>query len=160
TQSFNSKDEIDRYDRFMVALAELIIAHEGSLKAEHGTGRNMAPFVEAEWGREAYGIMRSLKALFDPDGLLNPGVILNPDPRAHVADLKTLPVVAAEIDRCTECGWCERLCPSRDLTLTPRQRIAVERELGRLRQRGEPGAISDIERDFEYSVLETCAADG
>ncbi len=161
TQAFDTAAEIDRYAAFMDDVVDLVVRrYDGSLKAEHGTGRNMAPFVETEWGREAYGIMRSLKALFDPAGLLNPGVILNPDPRAHVADLKTLPVVAAEIDRCTECGWCERLCPSRDLTLTPRQRIAVERELGRLRDAGDSAGIADLERDFDYAVVETCAADG
>jgi D-lactate dehydrogenase len=162
TQAFDTAAEVDRYAAFMDDVVDLVVRrYDGSLKAEHGTGRNMAPFVETEWGLEAYRIMQALKDLFDPDGLLNPGVILNPDPRAHVLDLKSLPVVAPEIDRCTECGWCERLCPSRDLTLTPRQRIAVEREIGRLRAHGGGGAaLREIERDFDYSVKDTCAADG
>jgi D-lactate dehydrogenase len=161
TQSFDTGPEIDRYAAFMDDVVDLVVRrYDGSLKAEHGTGRNMAPFVEAEWGREAYEIMQSIKTLFDPKGLLNPGVILNSDPRAHVADLKSLPVVAPEIDRCTECGWCERLCPSRDLTLTPRQRIAVARELGRLRPAGDIAAIRELEGDLPYAVLSTCAADG
>ena len=107
-------------------------AWKGALKAEHGTGRNMAPFVETEWGPEAYAVMKRLKELCDPDGILNPGVVLNSDPRAHVSNLKPLPAVEEEVDKCIECGYCEPRCPSRDLTLTPRQRIVVRRELGRL----------------------------
>jgi D-lactate dehydrogenase len=109
---------------------------DGALKAEHGTGRNMAPFVETEWGAEAYEIMRQVKSLADPTGLLNPGVIINSDPLAHLHDLKQLPTVEPEIDKCIECGYCEPRCPSRDITLTPRQRIVVRREMARQQQLG------------------------
>ena len=105
--------------------------YDGSLKAEHGTGRNMAPFVEAEWGGAAFEIMVRVKSLVDPDGLLNPGVLVNHDPDAHIKDLKSLPEVEEEVDKCIECGFCESLCPSRDLTLTPRQRIVVRRAMER-----------------------------
>jgi len=108
--------------------------YDGALKAEHGTGRNMAPFVQTEWGPEAYEIMRRLKELADPDNLLNPGVIINPDRQAHLANLKQLPSVEPEIDKCIECGFCEPKCPSRELTLTPRQRIVVRREMARLQE--------------------------
>jgi len=113
--------------------------YDGALKGEHGTGRNIAPFVETEWGPEAYAIMRRLKELVDPHGLLNPCVILNPDPKAHLADLKSLPGVEDEVDKCIECGYCESKCPSQDLTLTPRQRIVVRREMVRLRDGGDNG---------------------
>ena len=95
----------------------------------------MAPFVEAEWGGPAFEIMARLKTLVDPDGLLNPGVLVNHDPAAHLKDLKSLPEVEEEVDRCIECGFCESLCPSRDLTLTPRQRIVVRRAMQRARRR-------------------------
>ncbi len=105
--------------------------------------------------------MRELKRLIDPHGLLNPGVILNDDPRAHVLDLKDLPDVEEEVDQCIECGFCERMCPSRDLTLTPRQRIVVRREIARLRAAGSgSGALAELEADYGYDALETCAADG
>jgi len=162
TQAFDRPEEVARYDRFMHALADLVVGrYDGALKAEHGTGRNMAPFVATEWGREAYELMRELKRTLDPDGLLNPGVILNDDPRAHVADLKELAAVEDEVDPCIECGFCERLCPSRDLTLTPRQRIVVRREMARLR-RIDPGspALAELEQDFRYAGLDTCATDG
>nr|WP_225937710.1 FAD-binding and (Fe-S)-binding domain-containing protein [Myxococcus sp. RHSTA-1-4] len=161
TQSFNDARETARYERFMAAVVALVVRHDGSLKAEHGTGRNMAPFVEAEWGRDAVTLMRELKALVDPRGLLNPGVLLNDDPRAHVMHLKSLPTVEQEVDRCIECGFCEPVCPSRSLTLTPRQRIAVRREMARLRTHGgDDAALASLHGDFQYAGLDTCAADG
>ncbi|BCS32443.2 oxidoreductase [Luteitalea sp. TBR-22] len=162
TQSFNDAAAIDQYARFMDDVVALVVGkYDGALKAEHGTGRNMAPFVEAEWGGAALAIMRRLKALADPDGLLNPGVIINDDPRAHLTDLKSLPSVEASIDTCVECGFCERVCPSRDLTLTPRQRILVRRDMVRREQAGESRASLDaLWQDYAYAGLDTCAVDG
>jgi D-lactate dehydrogenase len=162
TQSFNEQAAIDRYARFMDDVVELVVKkYDGALKAEHGTGRNMAPFVETEWGLEAYGVMKRLKALADPLNLLNPGVIINPDPKAHLADLKSLPSVEEEVDKCIECGFCEPKCPSRELTLTPRQRIVVRREITRLTRSGQNAALRNaLEADFTYEALDTCAVDG
>jgi D-lactate dehydrogenase len=135
--------------------------YDGALKAEHGTGRNMAPFVETEWGPEAYVVMKRLKQLCDPEGLLNPGVIINSDPKAHLTGLKPLPPVEEEVDKCIECGYCESKCPSRELTTTPRQRIVLRREIARLKATGQDRELlADLEASFPYSVLETCAADG
>jgi len=162
TQTFARAEDIARYDGFMHALADLVAGrHGGALKAEHGTGRNMAPFVAAEWGGAALEIMHELKRLVDPDGLLNPGVILNDAADAHLTHLKDLPTIEGEVDQCIECGFCERMCPSRDLTLTPRQRIVVRREMARLRERdpGDP-RLRELEQDYDYSGLDTCAADG
>jgi D-lactate dehydrogenase len=159
SQSFNDDRAIAQYARLMDDVVDLVVRqYDGALKAEHGTGRNIAPFVETEWGPEAYGVMRRLKALLDPDGILNPGVILSSDPSAHLANLKDLPAVADEVDACIECGYCESRCPSRDLTETPRQRIVVQRELARLR--GASGAAAAIEVDIAYDSLDTCAVDG
>jgi D-lactate dehydrogenase len=163
TQSFNEQKEIDRNARLMDDVVSLVVErYDGLLKVEHGTGRNMAPFVEAEWGSEATEIMRQLKALVDPENLLNPDVIINSDPRAHVNNLKTLPSVEDEVDKCIECGYCEVMCPSRDLTLTPRQRIVVRREMKRLASdaAGSPEIVASLDADFPYMALDTCAVDG
>lgn len=162
TPSLNDHAAVDQYARFMDDLVELVVRrYDGALKGEHGTGRNMAPFVETEWGPEAYAIMQRLKALVDPEGLLNTGVIINPDPKAHLAGIKTMPVVEDEVDKCIECGFCESTCPSLDLTLTPRQRIAVRREMARLTDsRREPDLLAALEADFPYMALDTCAVDG
>lgn len=153
---------IHRYEEMMVEVADIIAGrYDGSLKAEHGTGRNMAPFLEQEWGSEAVAIMREIKNLFDPEGLLNPGVILNSDPQAHLKNLKQMPLADALIDKCIECGFCERMCPSRHLTLTPRQRIVVSREIARLQATGEDAErLKALEDGFAYMGDETCATDG
>jgi D-lactate dehydrogenase len=161
TPSLNDQKAIDQYARFIDDMVRLVVErYDGALKAEHGTGRNMAPFVEAEWGGDAYRIMKRLKELVDPDGLLNPGVIINSDPKAHLADLKRMPVVEEEVDKCIECGYCEPKCPSRNLTLTPRQRIVVRREMQRLKDGGGNGAHAALDAEFPYMGLDTCAVDG
>ncbi|MFZ5819677.1 MAG: FAD-binding and (Fe-S)-binding domain-containing protein [Chloroflexota bacterium] len=160
-QSFDAAGEIERFERFSRDLVALVSGkYDGALKTEHGTGRNMAPFVATEWGAEAYDLMREIKSLFDPDGMLNPGVLLNDDPRAHVTHLKSFPLVAPEIDQCIECGFCESKCPSRRLTLTPRQRIVVQREIARLEAAASDSpALASLMDDFAYAGVETCAAD-
>ncbi len=159
TQDFGDAAEIDRYARFMDELCELVVKkYDGSLKAEHGTGRNMAPFVEMEWGKEATDLMRQIKRLFDPEGLLNPGVILNDNPHAHLENLKPMPGAEDIVDRCIECGFCEPLCPSHRLTLSPRQRITSVRELARRATSGE--AADALKADYPYMGLDTCAGCG
>ncbi|WP_306603389.1 FAD-binding and (Fe-S)-binding domain-containing protein [Azonexus sp.] len=159
TQDFGDPAEVDRYARFMDDVCQLVVGkYDGSLKAEHGTGRNMAPFVEMEWGKDATDLMRRIKALFDPENLLNPGVIINDDPQAHLANLKPMPAAEDIVDRCIECGFCEPLCPSHRLTLSPRQRIVSVRELSRRAAAGEPAG--SIGEDYAYMGLDTCAGCG
>lgn len=161
TQSFNADSEIQRYDRFLQDVVILVVQkYDGTLKAEHGTGRNMAPFVETEWGSEAYAIMRALKKAIDPQNLLNPGVIINEDKNAHIHNLKDMPVVEAEVDKCIECGFCEHKCPSRNLSLTPRQRIAIRRKLEILKKEGNKKDYNQLVREYQYAGLDTCAVDG
>ncbi len=159
TQDFSIQTEVARYARFMEDICTLVVdKYDGSLKAEHGTGRNMAPFVEREWGTQATNLMRSIKQLFDPLQLLNPGVILNDDAQAHLKNLKPMPASEDLVDRCIECGFCEPLCPSHRLTLSPRQRIVSWRELSRRTAAGE--SVADLEADFAYFGLDTCAGCG
>jgi D-lactate dehydrogenase len=161
-QDFSREQTVRRYGQLLEELVELVAGkYDGSIKAEHGSGRNMAPFVRREWGEEGWAVMRRVKALFDPSGLLNPGVILNDDPGCHLRDLKPLPRISPLADRCIECGFCEPRCPSRDLTLSPRQRIVAVRERVRLAAAAtSPAFIGDLEREFAHQGLDTCATDG
>ncbi|MDD2884271.1 MAG: FAD-binding and (Fe-S)-binding domain-containing protein [Dechloromonas sp.] len=159
TQDFGDAAEVDRYARLMDDICALVVKkYDGSLKAEHGTGRNMAPFVEMEWGQEATDLMRQIKALFDPGNRLNPGVILNDNPHAHLENLKPMPAAEDLIDRCIECGFCEPLCPSHRLTLSPRQRIVSVRELARRAAAGEESG--QLGEDYAYMGIDTCAGCG
>jgi len=162
TQDFNTKNEVERYGKLISEVSEMVVSkYDGSLKAEHGTGRNMAPFVEMEWGKEAYQLMKDIKRILDPLNILNPGVILNPDPRVHLKNLKPLPAASEIIDKCTECGFCEPSCVSADLTLTPRQRISVYREIASLSASHEmPHISASLRKSYKYAGNATCATDG
>ena len=166
TQSFNTEQETTRYKDFMDAVCQLVTAkYKGSLKAEHGTGRNMAPFVELEWGSDLYQVMQELKDIFDPNKVLNPGVIINDDPNAHIDNLKAIPAVNDMLDKCIECGFCEVVCPSKELTLTPRQRITVWRKIKQLEQRVnltelDKKELEELKKDYQYFGIDSCAATG
>ena len=162
TQDFSSESEVVRYRDLMDDVVRMVLEkYDGSLKAEHGTGRNMAPFVEKEWGEAAFGLMKEIKQLFDPKGLLNPGVIINSDLEAHIKNLKPLPATNELVDKCIECGFCEPICPSKNLTFTPRQRIVGRREISR-RMMGGKGEtpLKQLVRSYTYPAMDTCAADG
>lgn len=162
TQDFSIEEEVIRYKKFMDEVVIMVVdKYTGSLKAEHGTGRNMAPFVEKEWGETAYKLMKSLKNLFDPTNILNPGVILNQDAEAHIRNLKSLPATHEIADKCIECGFCEPVCPSKDLSFTPRQRIASRREISRkIRSNTDQKTIQKLTKLYQYPAIDTCAADG
>ena len=189
-QSFADEHEVARYAEMMRDVAKLVVeGYDGSLKAEHGTGRNMAPFVKYEWGDKAYEVMKELKAIFDPDGLLNQGVIFNNDPDCFIKCLKPLPVLDFDFDKvpdgglylmdptlstaketinqvkrankCIECGFCEVNCMSCGLTLSSRMRIAVQREIRHLSMTGsDPERLATLKRQYKYYGDQTCATDG
>ncbi len=161
TQSFNTQQEITRYDLFMREVIILVVEkYQGTLKTEHGTGRNMAPFVETEWGGDAYAIMKKIKKAIDPQLLLNPGVIINEDKNVHLKNLKELLPVEEEVDKCIECGYCEHKCPSRNVTATPRRRIVIRRALKKLEVEGDNANYKLLLNQYQYDVLDTCAVDG
>jgi D-lactate dehydrogenase len=162
TQDFGQASEVERYRAFMDDVCHMVVErYDGSLKAEHGTGRNMAPYVELEWGSAAYALMARIKQIFDPAGLLNPGVILSTNPQVHIENLKPMPTADDLVDKCIECGFCEAVCPSRNLSLTPRQRIVIQREIARLRRTcGDPERLAALEAHYTYLGEQTCAVDG
>ncbi|NYG15560.1 D-lactate dehydrogenase [Arthrobacter psychrochitiniphilus] len=161
TDKFSSADELSRYSSFTEDMVDVVLGEGGSLKAEHGTGRVMAPFVRRQYGDELYGVMRRIKELCDPSGMLNPGVILDDDPTAHLRHIKLAPPeVDPEVDRCVSCGYCEPVCPSKNLTLTPRQRIVTLRDMEAARQRGDTELAEALAKDYDYAGIDTCAVDG
>ena len=157
-EDFTDPKCLDRYVRFTEEMVDLVIEHGGNLKAEHGTGRIMAPFITRQYGDELHQVMWEIKRLFDPAGILNPGVLLTEDPQAYLKDLKLVAKVEEEVDRCVECGFCEPVCPSRELTLTPRQRIALRREMAAAKPDRE--LLGQLAKDYDYHAIQTCAVDG
>ena len=93
----------------MGKLVDVVLdTYDGSLKAEHGTGVNMAPFVEREWGEQATALMWRIKELADPDCVLGPGVVLNRDPDCHLANLKTTPEIEEVATSASSAGSASR----------------------------------------------------
>ena len=161
-QSFDTPKEVARYKAMMEDVIALVVdKYDGSLKAEHGTGRNMAPFVVREWGQDAFDIMKRIKELFDPKGILNRGVIFNDDPLCYLKDFKPLPLTNRFVDKCIECGFCEMNCPVCGFSLSSRQRIVARREISRLEQSGDdPKRLKELKKLFRYDGDATCAGDG
>lgn len=161
-QSFHTDEEVKRYEDLMNDVKTLVVdKYDGSLKAEHGTGRNMAPFVRYEWGDNAFELMKSVKQLFDPKNLLNPGVIFNDDPKCHIKHFKPLPLTNPKVDRCIECGFREVNCLTCGFALSSRQRIVIQREISRLRQSGDdPQRLATLLKEYKYWGNQTCAGDG
>ncbi|MCX7523357.1 FAD-binding and (Fe-S)-binding domain-containing protein [Microbacterium sp. STN6] len=159
-ERFDDASMLRRYRAFTDDMVDMVLEAGGVLKAEHGTGRMMAPFVERQYGAELYDVIRSVKTLIDPGALLNPGVIVAADGASYTDDLKTAPSVEAEVDRCVECGYCEPVCPSKDLTMTPRRRIVIRREIAAAEARGDTGLAGRLRQDYQYDGVDTCAVDG
>jgi D-lactate dehydrogenase len=159
-ERFDEPGSVERYRAFTEDMVGLVLDQGGTLKAEHGTGRIMASFVRRQYGDELYAVMRDLKRLFDPAGILNPDSVLSDDADAYLRDLKLTPTVEAEVDRCVECGYCEPACPSKDLTLTPRGRIAIRREMANAEAAGDTALLTELRRDYDYDGINTCAVDG
>ena len=186
-QLFSDESEVQRYAAMMRDVAHLVVEeYDGSLKAEHGTGRNMAPFVKYEWGEEAYAAMRELKEIFDPQYLLNPGVIFNDDPECFIKHFKPLPELkmrgldlpsgegndrydsvretvegVLKANKCIECGFCEVNCVTCGFTLSSRQRIVIQREISHLRETGsDPKRLATLVKQYRYQGNQTCAGDG
>jgi D-lactate dehydrogenase len=159
TPSLNTDADIQRFDDFLRDVVTVVVdKYDGSLKAEHGTGRNIAPFVEYEWGSKLTELMWKLKGLADPHYILAPDVLITRDTNAHLRHLHTVPTVEDEVDRCIECGYCEPVCPSRHVSTTPRQRIVLRREM--LRQPSGSKVTEALLQQYEYDAIETCAGDG
>ena len=161
SQSYATQSDIDHYQKFNDDIFDLVLnKYDGALKGEHSSGRAVSAYIEKEWGTDAYRIMKRLKNLVDPTNLLNPGIVITEDKLTHIHNLKVMPIVEEEVDRCIECGFCESVCPSRDLTLTPRRRIGVRRAMKRLETNGDFATREALLKDYYFDGLETCAVDG
>lgn len=159
-EDFGDGAEVRRYAAFTEEMVDAVLDRGGTLKAEHGTGRVMAPFVRRQYGDELFDVMLQVKKHCDPAGTLNPGVVLTTDPQAHLRHLKPVVTVEPEVDRCVECGYCEPVCPSRDLTTTPRQRIVLRRELAAAEAAGDVDLARELAQQYRYDAVDTCAVDG
>ena len=156
TSPIYDRQSKEKFRGFMDDLVDAVLRLDGSLKGEHGTGRAIAPFVAREWGDKIYGLMKRVKTLADPAGVLNPGVMINSDPECFMENIKQLPEFGAELgyahaDKCMECGYCEHVCPTRESTLTPRQRLQARRIIV---------SRPELEKEYRFIGQQSCCSDG
>lgn len=159
---FSSDERKNAFIALSDELASLICDElNGALKGEHGTGRAVVSYVQQQWGSKIYNWMREIKKTIDPENIMNAGVLIDLNGDSYPDIFKENTIVDASIDRCVDCGFCESQCPSRFLTLTPRQRIIVWREIQRLKViENEQSLFREMSEQFRYYGEATCAADG
>ena len=160
TEDFAGPESLQRYEDFTEDMVDLVLREQGTLKAEHGTGRIMAPFVRRQYGDDLYAAMVDIKDAIDPGRIMNPGTIITDDPHLHLKDIKPTEPVRPVIDDCVECGYCEPVCPSQHLTTTPRQRIVIQRAIAAADAAGEVDLAGALRKQEVYDVTQTCAVDG
>lgn len=161
TPQFKDKQQIEAYNSFMHDLTQLVTQKlAGSLKAEHGAGRHVAPFLQVEWGTEVYAIFWQVKQLLDPTLIFNPDVMLTHNLQLHVQNLKQMGNTDPIVDKCIECGYCEQVCPSAKLNLTPRQRITAYRKLEKLLHSKQTKLYDQFKRSYKKYAIDSCATTG
>lgn len=156
SDDFSRRKAVTTLGDFTDEMVEIVLGLGGNLKAEHGAGRAMAPFVERQFGPDLFRVMRRVKDLLDPNGILNPGVIFSENPTSHLDNVKSVSEAHTVVDSCVECGFCESSCPSAGLTLSPRERIVA------LRERGYSALEKGVKPRAQerYEIDQTCAVDG
>lgn len=163
TPNLNDKNEFDNFAKLVEKMSIVVASYGGSIKAEHGTGRMVAPFVEVEWGKKAYEINCKIKEIFDKDNIFNPDVIITKDKDIYKKNIKNPSLVDEALNLCMECGFCERFCPSNEFTLSPRQRIAVLKEMKSLESLNDADSkkkLKEMKKLYNFYVDTSCAACG
>src|SRR5918997_928904 len=123
---------VSRMRRIAEEVADLVVECGGSISGEHGDGLSRSEFLEKMYGPEMLRAFAEVKALFDPEGVLNPGVIVDPPPMDRQLRIgpgrRRLPIetnldfsgqgnFAAAVELCNGSGFCRKktggtMCPS------------------------------------------------
>ncbi|MER7839322.1 FAD-binding and (Fe-S)-binding domain-containing protein [Streptomyces sp. NPDC096040] len=138
-----SEAGVARFRRFSEELAGLVVAHGGSLSGEHGDGQARAELLPRMYGEEMVTLFERAKALWDPDDLLNPGILVRPAPldsnlRFSVLPRESLPVAfayptddgdfSAAVRRCVGVAKCRTTAVSGSSVMCPSFRATGEEE--------------------------------
>ncbi|MFF2998452.1 FAD-binding and (Fe-S)-binding domain-containing protein [Streptomyces sp. NPDC057950] len=138
-----TSEGIARFRGFSRELAELVVSHGGSLSGEHGDGQARAELLPLMYGPELVGLFERAKDLWDPDGLLNPGMLVRPhrlDENLRFAVLPPEPVdvtfgypadggdFSAAVRRCVGVAKCRTTTPADAGVMCPSFRVTGEEE--------------------------------
>ncbi|MCX4233627.1 FAD-binding and (Fe-S)-binding domain-containing protein [Streptomyces ortus] len=134
---------VGRFRRFSEELAELVVSHGGSLSGEHGDGQARAELLPKMYGPRVIGLFERVKDLWDPDGLLNPGMLTRPhrlDENLRFAVLPREPVdvefgypadggdFSAAVRRCVGVAKCRTTTTTGSSVMCPSFRVTGEEE--------------------------------
>ncbi|MEU7075315.1 FAD-binding and (Fe-S)-binding domain-containing protein [Streptomyces narbonensis] len=105
---------VREFRRFSEAVADLVVAHGGSLSGEHGDGQARAELLPRMYGDELVGLFGAAKDVWDPDGGLNPGMLVRPKRLDEGLRFEGLPLVGLgrEAARCVGVAKCRTEGPS------------------------------------------------
>ena len=173
--NLKSQEDIEHMKAIAEYACTLIKQYGGSMSGEHGDGRVRSPLLEGFFGKEVYGLFREIKELFDPSGLMNPGIIVDPNPidqdlRYGVAystpDLSTEyhyredGSFSASVEMCTGVGDCRQrlsgtMCPSYRVTLDEKHSTRGYANALRLAMTGQLGA-DGMQKKRLYEIMDRC----
>ena len=155
TPFLNDPKEVAHYGTFMHDVVELVVGkYDGSLKAEHGTGRNIAPYVEREWGTKLSALVWRLKRLADPENILSPGV-----PDGGSGDTSRTCDCAHHRGNRRPLHQCGFASPSVRVALDD-YAASADRPAPRWRDAEASKVSEKILADYDYDAIQTCAAMG
>ena len=169
------REDIDNMKAIADHAFGLVTNYGGSWSGEHGDGRVRSPYLARYFGPQVYSAFRQVKHLFDPAGLMNPGVIVDPEPIDHhlrygpkykVQRLSTdfhfrqTESFRAAVEMCTGVGACRQslvgnMCPSYRATRQTRHSTRGRANALRLAMTGQLGPDALTSRAL-YEVMELC----
>ena len=173
--NLKTRDGVAKFESIANAVADLVLEYGGALSGEHGDGLVRGPFMERMFGPELYGAFRQIKRAFDPEGIFNPGKIVDsppltanlrfgpayrtPEPRTWF-DYSDYGGFGRAVEMCSGVGACRKklagtMCPSYMVT---RDEKASTRGRANALRAAMTGVLheSGLGDDEVYSALDLC----
>jgi FAD/FMN-containing dehydrogenase/Fe-S oxidoreductase len=173
--NLKTAEGVRRFEAIAQEVADLVLEFGGALSGEHGDGLVRGPFTEKMFGPELYAAFREVKRTFDPDGLFNPGKIVDSPPLT--ANLRYGPAYVTPdpptwfdyaehggfgraVEMCSGVGACRKtrggtMCPSYRATREEMHSTRGRANLLRLALTGQLGDTPACDRDL-YEALDLC----
>ena len=173
--NLKTRDGVAKFESIANAVADLVLEYEGALSGEHGDGLVRGPFMERMFGPEIYSAFREIKRTFDPEGIFNPGKIVDsppltsnlrfgpayrtPEPRTWF-DYSDYGGFGRAVEMCSGVGACRKklagtMCPSYMVT---REETASTRGRANALRAAMTGKLDEtgLGDDAVYSALDLC----
>jgi FAD/FMN-containing dehydrogenase/Fe-S oxidoreductase len=174
--NFSSAEGVAQFRSFIEQAADLVVRHGGSLSGEHGDGQARAELLPRMFGPELVGAFGEFKAIWDPAGRMNPGMVVDPLPLdSNLRPARKLQApetimgfpddggsIARALQRCVGVGKCRReyggaMCPT--FQATHEEQHSTRGRARLLWEMLEGSELTDMWRSKEVAeALELCIA--